>query len=357
VAPSHSFAIVIPAHNEETTLPRALESCAALDYPKEKIAVYVIADNCTDRTAEVAWQHGAACLVRQDEQKRGKGFALEWALPQLLADGREAVVVLDADCTMDSHALLAFDRHLAGGARVLQASYVVGNPDASPISYILALANVLENDCYFAPKSVLGLAVMLRGTGMVLHRDVLLQFPWRAQSVTEDSEYSYQLLKKGIRVRFLNAVRVASDFPVTRDQLTTQRNRWIAGIRTGVPQGIKLFWHGILTRRLALIDAGFNTLMAGRFLVILQWVATVALAIVCMWAAPAGWGVAFLCTTLAVALGYVAYIAGGVVLLGLNMKRIWLLMHIPVVTTRYLQMAVLAIIRSGAAKWNRTPRS
>src|SRR5262249_54683545 len=59
--PCHTFAIVIPAHNEETTLPDVLSSCAALDYPADKIKVYVIADNCTDETARIARSLGAEC--------------------------------------------------------------------------------------------------------------------------------------------------------------------------------------------------------------------------------------------------------------------------------------------------------
>ena len=127
----------------------------------------------------MAGSHGATCLVRHDEEKRGKGYALEWALPQVLSAGHNAIVVLDADCQIDSHALLAFDEYLCSGARVLQASDVVGNPDESPTSYVLALANALENDCFYTPKSALGLAVLLRGTGMAFHREVLLRFPWR----------------------------------------------------------------------------------------------------------------------------------------------------------------------------------
>jgi glycosyltransferase involved in cell wall biosynthesis len=102
--PSHTFAIVIPAHNEEKTLSTTLHSCAGLNYPKDKYKIFVIADNCSDRTAEIARDNGAVCLERYNEEEKGKGFALEWGFKQILPEGHDALVVLDADCQLDGHA-------------------------------------------------------------------------------------------------------------------------------------------------------------------------------------------------------------------------------------------------------------
>ena len=101
----NSFAIVIPAHNEEGTIMGVLKSCAELDYPGDKKEVYVVADNCSDRTVEVVKEAGVACLERHDESNKGKGFALEWAFNIILPKGYDAVLVLDADCTIDKNAL------------------------------------------------------------------------------------------------------------------------------------------------------------------------------------------------------------------------------------------------------------
>src|SRR5206468_3529972 len=65
-APTHTFTILIPAHDEELTLPAALRSLAVLDYPAEMVRVCVIADNCIDRTAAIAREAGAECVVRRD---------------------------------------------------------------------------------------------------------------------------------------------------------------------------------------------------------------------------------------------------------------------------------------------------
>ena len=81
--PQNVFAIIIPAHNEEGVVSALVENCRELDYPKNMYDIFVVADNCTDRTADIARQHGAACLERHEPSQRGKGFALEWAIPRI----------------------------------------------------------------------------------------------------------------------------------------------------------------------------------------------------------------------------------------------------------------------------------
>ena len=102
---THRFAVVIPAHNEEATIDDVLRTCGTLQYPADKVTVYVVADNCTDATAAKAAAGGAVCLERTDEQRRGKGHALQWALPQVLQGEHDAVVIIDADCLQFWHVL------------------------------------------------------------------------------------------------------------------------------------------------------------------------------------------------------------------------------------------------------------
>ena len=76
----HRYAILIAARNEEAVLPHLLDSIHAQDYPAELIDIFVVADNCTDRTAEVARHHGAKVFTRFNKEKIGKGYALHFLL-------------------------------------------------------------------------------------------------------------------------------------------------------------------------------------------------------------------------------------------------------------------------------------
>ena len=71
------FAVVIPAHNEEASVGEALASLDGVDYPRSRIEPIVIADGCSDRTAQVAARAGATVWARQGGG--GKGAALAWA--------------------------------------------------------------------------------------------------------------------------------------------------------------------------------------------------------------------------------------------------------------------------------------
>ena len=354
---NNSFAIVIPAHNEEFGLAATLASCAAIEYPRDKYQVFVVADNCDDATESVAQQAGIHCMVRKDRTNRGKGHALAWALPQVLEQGFDGILVLDADCFIDRHVLQVADSHFTAGNLVLQANNSVINPDESPTSYLLAVANLLENDFFDAPKSFLGLASRLRGTGMILHGSVLTDMPWQACSVVEDSEYTSQLLRRGIPVRFLASVRVVSKLPTQRQQLVVQRSRWIAGIHSALPKGLSLFWEGIRDRRLVLADAGFSTLVAGRFLVIYELLAAFVLALLCWLLDPSHWSLSLVAITIATAAFYFLYVLIGVIKLGVNRKRMSLLAHAPLVIVQYLNMAFFAIVSARTAQWQRTPRA
>jgi glycosyltransferase involved in cell wall biosynthesis len=102
-APRSRLAVVVPAHEEEALVGRCVRSLLRQRYPAGLYRVLVVADNCTDGTAAEAERSGARVMVRKDENARGKGRALRWAMDRLLAesDPPDAVVVVDADSVAD----------------------------------------------------------------------------------------------------------------------------------------------------------------------------------------------------------------------------------------------------------------
>jgi GT2 family glycosyltransferase len=239
-APRHTFAILIPAHNEETTLPAALRSVAALDYPPDRVRVCVVADNCTDGTAAVARAAGVTCLVRDDPGRRGKGYALALGLAHLLERSPDVVLILDADCVLNPGALRAFDSALAAGADAVQSVVRSRNADDGPGGYVAAVGAVVDEGVA-AGLDRLGLSVPLRGTGMAFRRRVLEAVPWSAFGVVEDAEYAGLLWAAAVRVRYCGEAVASCEAPVGLADLWRQRRRWrAAGVLGSKPLGLVL---------------------------------------------------------------------------------------------------------------------
>ena len=139
------LAVVVPAHNEEGGIHRCVLSLRACEPLGEYFSIVVVADNCTDATAARAQAAGARVLERHDLQKRGKGYALDFAFNILLAEGIEAVVVVDADTVVDANLLREFRRLFASGAQAIQVRYRVQNPQASLRTRLMNVALLAFN--------------------------------------------------------------------------------------------------------------------------------------------------------------------------------------------------------------------
>jgi cellulose synthase/poly-beta-1,6-N-acetylglucosamine synthase-like glycosyltransferase len=226
-----NFAILIPAHNEIAVLGNLLKSLLDLDYPKDHYAVYVIADNCTDTTAELARATGWAHVYeRFDQEKRGKGYALNWLLQRLKEDqlNYDAYIILDADSIVEATFLQAMNRQLIHGTRALQACYTVLNGTESPSTALRWIALSLMNHVRPLGRNGLGASSSLTGNGMCFTHDLLEQYPWQAFSLTEDYQYYLTLVQHGERIRYVPDAIVRSIMPTTFAQMHTQDIRWEA---------------------------------------------------------------------------------------------------------------------------------
>ncbi len=220
--------VLIPAHNEATGLPRTLQSLADADYPPELLRVMVVADNCTDDTTAVAKLHGAKVLTRTDSEKRGKGYALAFGLPQAVA-GVEGVIVLDADCTVNPHFLRRMSDSL-NRYDAVQAGVFSACAKRSAAGYVAAVGSAIDTTTGEG-ASVLGLSVPLRGTGMGFRSGLLAQVPWDGFGKAEDAEYAVNLRAAGLNVKSAPGAEVRCDPPETSEAFAVQRARWSAALR------------------------------------------------------------------------------------------------------------------------------
>jgi 1,2-diacylglycerol 3-beta-glucosyltransferase len=227
------FAFVVPAHNEELSIAQTIRSLSAVDYPTEQRRIVVVADNCSDRTAEVARSAGAEVLVRNNLAQRGKGYALALAFGELLAENVttriDAVVVVDADTTVSPNILQAFAAGLADGEKVLQATYRVANNDATWRTALMAVAFTCMHDVRSIGRERLKLSTGLRGNGMCFSVEALERVPHHAASLVEDVEHGLDLAAAGIRVAFVHEATVEAEMPEQAEESASQRTRWEHG--------------------------------------------------------------------------------------------------------------------------------
>ena len=223
--------ILIPAHNEQDGIDATLAALGRCDYPPESRETVVIADNCTDQTAQRARRAGAGVWERREPALRGKGQALIWALKRsrMSGAGFDGVVVLDADCLASSNLLAAIDQRLRAGASAVQVNYTVANPQASTTAALRFGAFGLMNTVRYLGKARLGLSCGLAGTGMAFSKSLLERQPWTSVGLSEDGEYHMRLVLAGERVEFAANASVSSAMPTTLRGSSTQQARWEQG--------------------------------------------------------------------------------------------------------------------------------
>lgn len=225
-----SMALVIPAHNEAATITKAVISAAACVIPDDlKFAIVVVADNCTDATAALAESAGARVLTRRDETRRGKGFALNFAFAQLLAEGFDAVMVMDADSVIDPDSVVEVARLLREDADGVQVRDLVDNAADSMRLRLLNVAFLACNLLRPRGRDRLGLSAGIFGNGFALSRATLQAVPYNAASIVEDLEYHLLLVRAGRRVRFTENAAVRATMPSGGGAAQTQRARWEGG--------------------------------------------------------------------------------------------------------------------------------
>ena len=223
------LAVVIPAHNEAALIARCVASVAASIQNAGDNEIVVVADNCTDETAERAGAAGSRVIVRQDAVLKGKGYALRTAFDQLQAEGFGAFLIVDADSLVSPNLVSEARRRLSAGEAAVQCRYRVANDGASLRTRLMDVAFLAFNVLRPKGRSAWGISAGILGNGFALRGDTLQKVPYNAASIVEDLEYHLRLVAAGERVDFINAATVFGEIPTGGEAARVQRSRWEGG--------------------------------------------------------------------------------------------------------------------------------
>ena len=228
---NHKFMAIIPAHNEEMVIKNLVQSLREQDYPKDLYDIYVIADNCTDATAEIAKENGAIVYKRFDPEHKTKGYALNWFLKQKIEENADydAFCVFDADNVVDKNFIKNMNKKLCQGEEIVQGYRDIKNPTDSWISAGYAIFYWMMNRFYHLARYNLGLSPLINGTGFMVKFDVIKPNGWQTITLTEDIEFSLINISKGRRLGWATDAIVYDEQPVGFKQSWSQRSRWSVG--------------------------------------------------------------------------------------------------------------------------------
>jgi cellulose synthase/poly-beta-1,6-N-acetylglucosamine synthase-like glycosyltransferase len=256
---SSRFLIVIPAHNEAGVIKATIKRLQALDYPSHLFRVVIVADYCSDGTADIARRAGAIVYERNEGQRTGKGTALRWFFQRFLDRYPcDAVVIFDSDTLVDPQFLKVMDERLSNGDQVIQGQHIISNGNQGWFPALTWAMFLIDNRFQNLGRSKLGWSAKNMGDSICLRADILRQIGW-GEGLTEDYQLRQRLLLQGIKIIYEPRAKGYGEAPLTWEQARAQRSRWLRGTRDASQQFARhLLVQGLKRRDGALIDGALQ---------------------------------------------------------------------------------------------------
>lgn len=232
--PNRRYAVLISARNEQAVIAQLVDSLRRQDYPSEYLDVYVVADNCTDNTADAAREAGATVYRRNDAHHVGKGYALNFLLSRIREERGDQYY--DGYFVFDADNLLAPD-YVSRMNEVFGEEYPVvtsyrnsKNYGDNWISAGYGLWFLRDAAFLNEPRTRLGLSAVVSGTGYVFSREIMLRCNgWPFHSLSEDTEFTVYNILEGEKIGYCGEAELYDEQPTQLKQSIRQRMRWVRG--------------------------------------------------------------------------------------------------------------------------------
>lgn len=265
------IAILIPAHDEALGIAATLDTLLPQVTTHDRLVV--VADNCSDNTADIARDRGAIVLERTDLERRGKGYALDYGIQQLAADPPDVLILVDADCDMPSPAIAQLAHQAYVTQRPVQAIYLMEKP-AHPTAKdaVSSLAFLVKNLVRPWGLSQLGMPCLLTGTGMAFPWGIVSTISLASGNIVEDMQLGVDLAIAGYPPRLCRSVTVFGRLPQQEQAAKSQRTRWEHGhLQTQLTQVPRLFTAALRQKRLALLAMALDLAVPPLSLLVILW--------------------------------------------------------------------------------------
>jgi cellulose synthase/poly-beta-1,6-N-acetylglucosamine synthase-like glycosyltransferase len=253
----HRFAVAIPAHNEEAVIAQTILKLKQQIYPPNMFDIYVVADFCSDRTAQNAIEQGAICLERNSGESGQKGTALEWLFERIYEreNNYDAIIVFDADTLVDEYFLRYINSRICQGGKVIQGKHIISNPMDGWIPSLSWVLRTIDNRFNNQGRANLSLSAKNMGDSICYRSEVIRNIGF-GKGLTEDYQYRFRLLLSGIRIEYEPSAIGYGQAPLSLNAIQNQHTRWRRGtLDTNAQYRKQIILKGIAKRNIALIDA------------------------------------------------------------------------------------------------------
>ncbi len=254
-------AVLMPAHNEASGITAAIRSVLDQLHPGDRLLV--VADNCTDDTANVARAAGAEVVERHDANLRGKGYALDFGVKWLEQSPPSVVIIIDADCIAQPGSLGCLANDCVASGRPVQALYLMHAPPGSRLSVRIAeFAWLIKNKLRPLGSLALGWPCQLMGTGMAFPWAIIQRAPLATGHLVEDMKLGLDLAQAGTPPLFCPQALVTSSFPTDTEGVKSQRTRWEHGhLSVLTTVGPQMIWRALTTRNMSLFAMALDLMV------------------------------------------------------------------------------------------------
>lgn len=233
-APPKKYAVLIAARNEAKVIKNLLDSLRAQDYPKDFYRIFLVADNCTDNTAQIGRECGAVVYERFNDTEKGKGYALNYLIECINRDYKEdlpdAYIVFDADNTMEKNYITEMNKVYSAGYEVVTSyrnasNYSDGWRAAGQGMYFLRDARIMN-----LARMRIGSNTFVAGTGFLFSREIAKRYGgWPFHTLTEDGEFTMHNAVNGAKTGYANDAVFYDEQAVDIKTSWNQKLRWCKG--------------------------------------------------------------------------------------------------------------------------------
>lgn len=231
----HKFAFIIAARNEQAVIGNLINSIKQQNYPAELIDVIVVADNCTDDTAQIAREHDAICYERFNNMLVGKGYALDYCFNKIVEQfgdytAYDGYFIFDADNVIDKNYVKEMNKVFDRGYNVITSYRNSKNYDTNWITSGYSLWFIREAKYLNNPRMMLKTSCAVSGTGFLVNSSIIKKSNgWKFNLLTEDIQFSVVNILEGEKIGYCESAMFYDEQPTTFKQSWNQRMRWSKG--------------------------------------------------------------------------------------------------------------------------------